>query len=117
MPVKRTAPSSTSREHPSKKRVIAKSSSVSKKPLSNSNAREKSRRKPVTAAEEEDDELASSEDENDDFPETVLDELVVDQEDDAMETEQENVPIKDPNGMFCTRRVRSAWNECSTWIF
>lgn len=104
MPVKRTAPSSTSREHPSKKRVVAKGSSVSKKPLSNSNAREKSRRKPVTAAEEDEDELASSGDENDEFPETVLDELVVDQEDDAMEIEQENVPIKDPNGMLRMQR-------------
>jgi hypothetical protein len=114
MSVKRSAPSSTIKEHPPKKRLVEKGQSAASAPRKKqlarapANPRAKSRRKPVTAAEDyddDDDEPNSSgvEDDHDDFPDLLNDDEFEDEgaadEEDAMDMDP-GAP-KDPNGALC----------------
>lgn len=103
MPVKRSAPSATTREHPPKKRAVIKGEAATKKSLAPSNPRVKARRKPITIAEEDDNDATSSEDENDEFPEGLDEDLAEQPDPEAMDVEEENVVAKDPNGLFPVR--------------
>lgn len=127
MSVKRSAPSSTIKQHPPKKRVVGKKSQFSarKHQLSStpSNSRSKSRRKPVTAAEDVDEDEPNSseaEDDCDDFPDVLKDEELVEEgdEEDAMDVEPENAPAKDPNGtLLITIIVALPCSNCYVLLY
>ena len=115
MSVKRSAPSSTIKEHPPKKRVVGKGQSAASAPRKKQPARApatsraKSRRKPVTADEDYDDDdeapnSSGAEDDNDEFPDLLNDDEFEDEgaagEEDAMDMDPKG-SAKDPNGALC----------------
>ncbi|KAF8316109.1 ARM repeat-containing protein [Clavulina sp. PMI_390] len=98
MSAKRSAPSSTSREHPSKKRAVSNGQAAPVKRSAVQKPATKTRRKPVTISEsDQDQEPFSDEDGNDEFPEGLEHGFGDEGEESAMDVDGEPAKVKDPN--------------------